>query len=122
MSELIKLKNDCRTHVERCGIIATVSKLVRDIPNLDKIKNDIDLLRFIISSIVEIMNPKVKEKLKPEDIAYDIYIELFPSTLQDAREMVKKNLDHLVNNKQIDKVTFFKRNSKRLSNFLKPKL
>lgn len=121
MTELIKLKNDCRVHIEKQNIISAVSKIIREIPSLEKIKNDIDFLRFVISTIADMIHPKVKEKLKPEDLAYEIYCDLFPSSSVDVRELVKKNLDYIVNNNQIDKVSFVKKNKKRFWDIFKRK-
>lgn len=121
MTELIKLKNDCRVHIEKQNIINAVLTIIKAIPSLDKIKNDIDFLRYIISKVDDLIHPKVKEKLKPEELAFEIYCELFPSVSPDVKELVKKNLDFIVNNKQIDKVSFIKKNKNRVMSFFSKK-
>lgn len=121
MTELIKLKNDCRVHIEKHNIINVVLEIVKKIPSLDKIKNDIDFLRFVISEIAILIHPKVKDKLKPEELAFDIYCELFPSSSPEVKELIKHNLNHIVNNKLIDKIGFVKKNKKRIVSFFSKK-
>ena len=114
---LLKLKNDCRVHVEKYAIMADVSKLIRDIPNLGKIKNDPELLKYIVSLVISMIHPKVRDKLKPDELAFEIVCDLFPSMNAEERDMVKKNFSFIVNNNQIDKVSFFKKNRYRVCNF-----
>lgn len=114
---LIKLKNDCRVHIEKYSIMQDVGKIIREIPNLGKIKNDIELLKYILSLVENLIHPKVKDKLKAEDIAFELFCELFPSMPADEKEIIKKSIDFLINNKQIEKISFVKKNKKRIVNF-----
>jgi hypothetical protein len=118
---LIKLKNDCRVHIEKYSIIQDVGKIIREIPNLGKIKNDIELLKYIVSLVENLIHPKVKDKLKAGDIAFELFCELFPSMPADEKELVKKNIDYLVNNNQIEKISFIKKNKNRIVNFFSSK-
>lgn len=114
---LLKLKNDCRVHVEKYAIMADVSKLIKDIPNLVKIKNDPELLKYIVSLIIDMIHPKVKDKLKPNELAFEVVCELFPSMSVDEKDTVKKSIDFIVNNKQIETISFLKKNKHRIANF-----
>lgn len=114
---LIKLKNNGRVHTEKYSVMQEVGKIVRDIPNMGKIKNDIELLIYIVSLVDERIHPKVKDKLNAGDLALELFFELFPSISADEKEMIKFSVDHIINNKQIEKISFVKKNKHRIANF-----
>lgn len=109
MSELIQPKHGARVHIEKFSIIKDVNLILSQIPNLHLLKNDIELLKYIVSLVESKIVSKVKDKLKASDITFQIFLELFPNMSNEEKELVQRNIEYLVNNNQIQKVSLYKK-------------
>lgn len=96
-----RLKRDIKTTL----LIKEILERVSNIPNHTNLRHDTELLKFICSIVEnEIDNSKAKKKIDKKDIVFEVYKGLFGKTGPEDLLEIEKNIEYLLENKQIVKI------------------
>ena len=117
MENLVKPKNSLKLHFEICKIKKEVSRFLDEIPDLQKIRNDPELLKMIIGKARVILSSKLKDDVDINTIVFDVFCQFFPNMNDNEKDLIKKNIEYLTNNDQIKNVSCFKKNKKKVIDF-----
>ncbi len=121
MSAPFKPQNTLRVHMEKYEALEEVVNIIKKIPKLQLIKNDPELLKWLMEKVLSTISSKVIDQLKVDELVFEALCEVFPAMSENEKDFIKKTVEFLVNNKQIRKNSYLKKKSLKLLNFLKKK-
>ena len=124
--ETVSLKNSLDTHSNVETLIIKIIQKVRDIPNVNNLKADIELTRFVCC-VIENEIPKTdKNQIKPDKKAIFLRImtEVFisPPLTDDDKLNLSKQIDYLLANNKIRKNSSVRVGASILKNWILKKL
>ena len=107
---LVALKNSLHSHVLEQSIIAQILEAMRKIPNIDKLKNDMEIVNHVCNLVENMIsnNKKANVPLDKKQLVIKILTQLFnlnPSEIQVATT----SIDYLVNNNLIVKESLLRK-------------
>ena len=83
--DLVKVKYSLCLHIQKQTIIDDITKKIKEIPNLELLKNDPELVRYILELLVNSVSKKQFENTEFKQITYDIMVKVFPSLTQEEK-------------------------------------
>ena len=105
----IKFKNNLSKHNVVYSLIEQISEKIKQIPQYEKIRIEIELLKCVCNIIENYIkkNSKEKNKIDKKQLVIDSLNNVFNYTEQE-KILVSSLIDYLFNNNQIKKSSFYK--------------
>ena len=107
LSGLIKPKNTLLLEIKKSKAVEILIKELNKIPELDKHRNDKELLKFAVNFIENKYTEK-KSEIHKKKIICIAYQKLFNLNPREEEEL-SDTIEFLANNKQIKKLSIFKK-------------
>lgn len=103
--DVITARNHLASDLKFNGVKEQILKRLDEFPNLQKYRNDIEFL-LLVCNMIEHLVAK-KDKIDKKELLLDIFKKIFDV---DSAEVVAlaKNIDFLLTNGKIKKVSFYK--------------
>lgn len=105
----VKPHNNLKVHMKKCKAVDEVIQIIKGVPKLSQVRNDPELLKWLLEYVEDTLSTKVKSKLKVEDLIFEALCEVFPAMNENEKDVIKKSIEFLVNNKQIKKNGFVRK-------------
>ena len=101
---IVALKNSVQSHVLEQTIFTSILDDLRKVPNLEKLRNDVELVNHVCNLVENMMsnNSKAKIKIDKKKLVVNILTKLFNLNPQETT-FVETSIDHLFNNDMIVK-------------------
>lgn len=118
----LKFKNSLKSYVIYNTLVENITKIIREIPNFDKLGKSNNELILLICNIIEnkITNNK-KKKIDKKNLVLDVIHNLFCISADD-RKNIGEIIQFLFDNNKIKKEKISKVVSKSLYNWIKKKV
>ena len=101
---LVKTKNSLHLHIQKHGKIDDIIKVVKEIPNVELLKNEPELIRYVLELLNNSLDKKHLKLIDIKQTTFDIINKVFPGMTQEEKNSLTKIIDYLINNKQIEKI------------------
>jgi hypothetical protein len=99
--KMVKLKNSAKTHQTVENVIDVIVQNVCAIPNYEKLKNDPELFRYILTLLE---NGVIDEKINKKELIDKIVTRLFPSLTSEEQILIEGVINFVVNNELVKKI------------------
>jgi len=121
MAELIEFKNTVALHIKQNKLVDDVIKKIKEIPNLDELRLDPELTKYICNVIKNTITKEEEKQICKSNLCATILINLF--NLDDKEvNAVSKQIKYLENNNEIKTVKTSKKVSKSFWSWIKKKI
>jgi len=121
MADLIEFKNTVALHIKQNKLVDDVIKKIKEIPNLDELRMDPELTKYICNVIQNTITKQEEKQICKSNLCATILISLF--NLDDKEvNAVSKQIKYLENNNEIKTVKTSKKMSKGVWSWIKRKI
>ena len=121
MADLIEFKNTVALHIKQNKLVDDVIKKIKEIPNLDELRMDPELTKYICNVIQNTITKQEEKQICKSNLCATILISLF--NLDDKEiNAVSKQIKYLENNHEIKTVKTSKKMSKGVWSWIKRKI
>jgi len=121
MADLIEFKNTVALHIKQNKLVDDVIKKIKEIPNLDELRMDPELTKYICNVIQNTITKQEEKQICKSNLCATILISLF--NLDDKEiNAVSKQIKYLENNHEIKTVKTSKKITKSVWGWIKRKI
>jgi anaerobic glycerol-3-phosphate dehydrogenase len=99
--KMVKLKNSAKTHHTTESIIDVIVQNVCAIPNYEKLKNDPELFRYILTLLE---NGIIDQKIDKKELIDKIVTRLFPTLTNEEQVLIEGVINFVINNELVQKI------------------
>jgi hypothetical protein len=116
---LILPKNSLLKDIKINKVIQFILTELQKIPDVQKFKNDLELICMAINLVENLITKK--DKIDKKMIIFNVFQKLFSLT-QDDQKILSDAIEFLISNKKVKKISKFSKFSKYTIDFVKKKL
>jgi len=121
MADLIEFKNTVALHIKQNKLVDDVIKKIKEIPNLDELRMDPELTKYICNVIKNTITKEEEKQICKSNLCATILISLF--NLDDKEvNAVSKQIKYLENNHEIKNIKTSKKITKSVWGWIKRKI
>ena len=118
----VKLKNNSNSHTIYLNLITDITaKIIIMIPQIEKLRNDVELTKLISNCVENSILSKDNDSLDKDEIVLQIIDKIF-NLSELEKDQIKSQIIFLKNNKQIKKTSVIKQISKFSINWITKKI
>ena len=121
MTDIIEFKNTVALHIKQNKLVDDVIKIIKEIPNLEALRLDPELTKYICNVIKNSINKEEAKTICKTNLCATILINLVNLDEKEV-DVVSKQIKYLENNNEIKKVKTSKKVSKSVWGWIKKKL
>jgi hypothetical protein len=117
--ELVDFKNRLNSHVLEQDILKQLIDKIGNIPNITKLKSDIELILYLCNVVENII--KKNDKINKKELVLNVLDGVFQLS-DDEKRLISETIDFLSNNGKIKAVTLSKKVFKSIGGWIAKKL